>query len=155
LTDVFPGSASSAALVIGALNGRVFFSATHPLYGRELWSWPGPLPGDVNDDGRVDLAEFGLLKAHFGQPGGFGQGDLNRDGRVDLADFGLLKQNFGSSGATRAPSLPSLETISMGHSAVGLSLAMMDHQRRLVAERAADSVWEELGLEAAKSPLRP
>ncbi|MFO0898481.1 MAG: dockerin type I domain-containing protein [Pirellulales bacterium] len=57
------------------------------------------LPGDVNGDGRVDLTDFGLLKAHFGEPGGRTQGDLDGNGHIDLSDFGQLKANFGASGA--------------------------------------------------------
>jgi parallel beta-helix repeat protein len=55
------------------------------------------LMGDANRDGRVDLADFGVLKAHFGGEGGWSWGDFSGDGQVDLADFGLLKGNFGRS----------------------------------------------------------
>ncbi|MFO0900686.1 MAG: Ig-like domain-containing protein [Pirellulales bacterium] len=52
--------------------------------------------GDANLDGRVDLGDFGALKAHFGAKNAtLAQGDLDGDADVDLADFGLLKQNFG------------------------------------------------------------
>ena len=59
-------------------------------------------PGDANRDGIVDLQDFGLLKAHFGESGphiGWGQGDFNEDDSVDLQDFGLLKANFGAGDA--------------------------------------------------------
>lgn len=52
------------------------------------------LPGDVNRDGRVDLEDFGVLKANFGLPGDAASGDVNRDGQVALDDFALLKANF-------------------------------------------------------------
>ncbi|MEM7807605.1 MAG: hypothetical protein AAF561_05795 [Planctomycetota bacterium] len=52
--------------------------------------------GDGNLDGRVDLADFGILRAGFGLfDQGLGGGDFNGDGIVDLADFGLLRANFG------------------------------------------------------------
>lgn len=57
-------------------------------------------PGDVNLDGSVDLADFGVLKAHFGGGARRTGGDLTGDGLVGLADFGLLKQNFGKSTAS-------------------------------------------------------
>ncbi|MFO0899655.1 MAG: hypothetical protein U0836_19680 [Pirellulales bacterium] len=55
-----------------------------------------PAPGDTNFDGRVDLADFGTLKANFGSGKYRDQGDFTADGRVDLSDFGILKANFGA-----------------------------------------------------------
>jgi hypothetical protein len=65
------------------------------------WTLPDSpfLPGDANLDGRVDLADFGALKAFFGAGTLLEQGDFDLDRRVDLSDFGLLKENFGKSGA--------------------------------------------------------
>ena len=54
------------------------------------------LSGDANFDGKVDLADFVILRNHFGSGSLFAQGDFNGDGRVDLADFVLLRNNFGS-----------------------------------------------------------
>jgi hypothetical protein len=58
------------------------------------------IPGDANADGQVSLADFGLLKASFGQAEGasLAQGDFDANGTVDLTDFGILKANFGSGG---------------------------------------------------------
>ena len=59
--------------------------------------------GDGNDDNRIDLADFGLLAAHFGSSG-FVTGslawraDFNGDGVVNLADFALIQSNFGEIG---------------------------------------------------------
>ena len=55
--------------------------------------------GDADSNGRVDLADFGALRAKFGASGsdlGVSDGDFNLDGRIDLADFGLLRANFGA-----------------------------------------------------------
>jgi len=57
------------------------------------------VPGDVNGDGKVDLTDFGLLKANFGSGDTRAEGDLDGSGAVDLTDFGILKANFGSTGA--------------------------------------------------------
>ena len=51
------------------------------------------LPGDVDLDGRVDLDDFGLLKANFGLP--YYAADFDQSGKVDLTDFGILKESFG------------------------------------------------------------
>ncbi len=62
--------------------------------------------GDGNNDNRIDLADFGLLAAHFGASG-FAVGslawgaDFNSDGVVNLADFALLQSNFGELGMGR------------------------------------------------------
>ncbi|MFO0900814.1 MAG: dockerin type I repeat-containing protein [Pirellulales bacterium] len=62
--------------------------------------WSAPLMGDVNADGRVDVTDFGLLKANWGSTSAdWFHGDLDGDGQVSLGDFGLLKQAFGKSAA--------------------------------------------------------
>lgn len=54
-----------------------------------------PAAADPNQDGVVDLTDFGILKANFGSGATWAQGDFNGDGKVDLTDFGVLKANFG------------------------------------------------------------
>jgi uncharacterized delta-60 repeat protein len=54
------------------------------------------LTGDANHDGRVNLNDFNILAANFGQgPRDFTQGDFNYDGIVNLDDFNLLAARFG------------------------------------------------------------
>lgn len=58
------------------------------------------LLGDANNDGVVNLADFNILAANFGQSGpgiDFTQGDFTYDGIVNLADFNLLASRFGAS----------------------------------------------------------
>jgi hypothetical protein len=65
-----------------------------------------PLPGDANFDGVVNLADFNILAAHFGQTDrAWYQGDFNGDRTVSLQDFNLLASRFGqtNSGATANP----------------------------------------------------
>lgn len=71
-------------------------------------AWAAPTPGDANQDGRVDLDDFGVLKGNFGGVGLSIPGDLDHSGAVDLSDFGLLKQNFGRQPwpATAAQAVP-------------------------------------------------
>ena len=53
-------------------------------------------PGDANNDGRVNLNDFNVLAANFGQsPRDFTQGDFNYDGIVNLNDFNILAAQFG------------------------------------------------------------
>jgi probable HAF family extracellular repeat protein len=57
---------------------------------------PVGIPGDLNGDGRVDLADLGILLADFGcMPPAQCVGDIDRDGDTDLADLGILLANFG------------------------------------------------------------
>lgn len=45
-------------------------------------------PGDFNNDGAVDAADFAILAGHFNMSGlKFENGDMNFNGRVDLSDF--------------------------------------------------------------------
>jgi hypothetical protein len=55
------------------------------------------LRGDANRDRRVNLQDFNILAANFGQsPRTFSQGDFTYDGIVNLQDFNALASRFGS-----------------------------------------------------------
>ena len=59
------------------------------------------LRGDANHDGTVNLDDFNIMAANFGQsPRDFGQGDFTYDGIVNLDDFNVLASRFGTSVAT-------------------------------------------------------
>ncbi|HEX2972980.1 MAG TPA: dockerin type I domain-containing protein, partial [Tepidisphaeraceae bacterium] len=64
--------------------------------------------GDVNLDGKVDLADYFHIDAGFiTQKSGYANGDLNYDGKINLADYFLVDSAFISQNAvlsgTRAP----------------------------------------------------
>jgi hypothetical protein len=65
------------------------------------------LIGDANHDARVNLQDFNVLAANFGQSlRDFTQGDFNYDSVVNLLDFNILAGRFGRvlvPGATGAP----------------------------------------------------
>jgi hypothetical protein len=55
------------------------------------------LRGDANGDGAVNLSDFNILAANFGQsPRDFTQGDFDYSGNVNLSDFNLLAARFGT-----------------------------------------------------------
>jgi DNA-binding beta-propeller fold protein YncE len=60
------------------------------------------LPGDINDDNRVDIADLGLLADAFNSTPARNNwnpnADLNCDGKVNISDLGLLADSFGRSG---------------------------------------------------------
>lgn len=52
-------------------------------------------PGDVNGDGKVNLADFAILRSNFDTTAApYSSGDLNGDGRIDIRDFAVLRRNF-------------------------------------------------------------
>jgi hypothetical protein len=53
----------------------------------------GPLTGDINQDGIVNILDFTLLSNAFGAANS--SADLNKDGMVNILDFTLLSNNFG------------------------------------------------------------
>ena len=56
------------------------------------------LPGDYNDDGTVDAADYPVWRDSLGQavgPGSSADGD--RDGTITMADYEVWKTNFGRS----------------------------------------------------------
>jgi len=54
-----------------------------------------PLPGDADWDGDVDDLDIGIFQATFGQSGPDLRADFNDDHRVNLEDFAILRVNFG------------------------------------------------------------
>ncbi len=83
-------------------------------FGLDNLSLHTAAPGDANVDGKVDLADFGMLKANFGKDGHFTDGDFSGNGTVDLSDFGLLKDNFGKSAPAAVPEPSSLTLAACG-----------------------------------------
>jgi hypothetical protein len=66
------------------------------------------LQGDANHDANVNLADFNVLAANFGQSNRiFSQGDFNYDGQVNLNDFNILASRFGRTVAPSAGAGPS------------------------------------------------
>ena len=57
------------------------------------------LPGDANNDGRVDINDLTIVLTNFGRTGGmmWSQGDFTCDGRVDVNDLTIVMANFGQS----------------------------------------------------------
>ena len=76
----------------------------------ENWVAIQYMTGDANADGSVDLQDFSILKANFGEAAGWSGGDFDGDRIVDLQDFSLLKANFG--GLSPVPEPPALITMS-------------------------------------------
>jgi hypothetical protein len=69
--------------------------------------------GDANLDGKVDVADLGILSTNSQTQGGWTEGDFNYDGTINVADSGLLSTNWQQGvgnplGPTLAEALASL-----------------------------------------------
>ena len=52
---------------------------------------------DATRDRVVNVADFAVMRAHFGQTGRpFSEGDFNYDDIVNVSDFAILRANFGT-----------------------------------------------------------
>jgi hypothetical protein len=77
-----------------------------------------PIPGDINCDGLVDVADYNIWAANVGvTTATWSQGDLNGDGLVDVADYNIWAANVGSTDfgepqGRAATSTPSVATAS-------------------------------------------
>ncbi len=84
-------------------------------------------PGDFNEDGVIDTADFLILAANFDTGRTFAEGDNNFDGRVNLLDFVEFRRLFQAAqqqGATAAVPEPSSLTM------LGLALFAWAFRRR-------------------------
>src|SRR6476660_8150661 len=61
------------------------------------------LLGDINNDGVVDILDYGIWRQQFGTTGCGNAADLNGDCVVDILDYGIWRQQFGQTGPTLTP----------------------------------------------------
>src|SRR5262245_9388337 len=59
--------------------------------------------GDINNDGIVDIRDYGIWRQQFGATDCGNVADLNGDCIVDIRDYGIWRQNFGQTGPTPTP----------------------------------------------------
>jgi hypothetical protein len=56
------------------------------------------LPGDANEDGKVDINDLTIVLAHYGQSGAsWSTGDFVGDGTVDINDLTIVLAHYGQS----------------------------------------------------------
>ncbi len=76
------------------------------------------IPGDLNDDGVVNIQDLVLVASAFGQTGGIA--DLNSDGTVNIRDLVMVASGFGGAAA------PSAKTLHASHVQHWLKLAQRE-----------------------------
>lgn len=85
------------------------------------------LPGDANDDGVVNFADFSAVQNNYGATVGVGQdgwnmGDFNNDGVITFEDFSILQNNYGAvlDGGMSASVPEPVSLVLLGLGALGL-----------------------------------
>ena len=80
------------------------------------------IPGDIDNNGAVDFADFPVLSNMFGQSVDAGTGaDIDGDGEVAFGDFLILSDNFGqTAAASSVPEPSSVQLIGLGAMLIGL-----------------------------------
>lgn len=90
-----------------------------------------PDPGDFNNDGRITLDDFAIMKANFKEPGGFAEGDITFDGVVDLEDFREFVPLFAAANPGQALVVPEPSSLWLAMSSMLLPLSF--RRRRFTA----------------------
>ena len=90
------GSVVSGAQAV-LVDGRYAYVASIAGYGLAIVQLAEAIPGDLDDDGCVDLADLATLLAHYDTTSGmtYEDGDLDGDEDVDLADLAGLLAHYG------------------------------------------------------------
>jgi len=107
-TPLASGLAGTSYVDLSAVGGKTYYyqlSATSPggegARGAEI-SAHAYVPGDANDDLKVDFNDLVAVAQNYNTAGGktWAQGDFTGDGKVDFNDLVILAQNYNT---TRAP----------------------------------------------------
>jgi len=104
----FEGALDDYAVILGALTEeqieQIMASGVSSLIGSSV-------PGDTNNDGKVDATDAAMLASHWLErnlTGGAQVGDFNNDGTVDDLDASILAANWQYTAASAAVPEPSM-----------------------------------------------
>src|SRR5207248_4198725 len=61
------------------------------------------LLGDINNDGIVDIRDYGVWRQNFGQTNCGNPADLDGNCIVDIRDYGIWRLQFGQTGPSLTP----------------------------------------------------
>jgi hypothetical protein len=85
------------------------------LINLDLSTSAARIPGDANNDGKVNFADLLILAQNYGKSPGqtFDTADFNNDGGVGFDDLLILAQNYGFGTGTVATPVPEPASVSM------------------------------------------
>src|SRR6266566_3525362 len=98
------------------------------------------LVGDINNDGLVDIRDYGLWRQAFGATDCGNPADLNADCIVDIRDYGIWRQNFGQTGPTLTPTPAATATATPAATPTATPTATTLPGRAYVANSQSNSV---------------
>ncbi|WP_442482553.1 LamG-like jellyroll fold domain-containing protein [Aeoliella sp. SH292] len=123
ITDAFGGVIDDLQLYSSATSARDI-SRLFQNPGLTLEDIGPSIPGDTNDDGTVDVADFNLLRDNLGYSGlprGLGADIVGNDGVIDFRDLRFFQDNFPAIvAAAGAQAVPEPSTIVMSLFALGV-----------------------------------
>ena len=82
------------AIANGWLEVTMLATANTKLTAPSVFRY-GNLIGDLNGNGTVNTADYGVFRQRFGQPADDSGADLNHDGTVNTLDYALFRSTFG------------------------------------------------------------
>jgi ELWxxDGT repeat protein len=105
VADLWPGAGDSDPAALTVVGDQLYFVATDPNIGRELFKVIddfSSMPGDADRDGEIGFSDLVILAQNYGTPEAktWETGDFTGDGEVDFEDLVILAQRYGTSGAT-------------------------------------------------------
>lgn len=115
MTDIPSGVHDFVDLELTGFFGIIDFSGTIIEDGAETVGLHALIPGvvweprtmDLDNDGDIDIIDFGIFADAFGsttgQPNYNSVADMEPDGDVDIIDFGVFADNFGSGTSISVP----------------------------------------------------
>lgn len=117
---------SFADLTTGNLANHLYDRTFHVAIGDHVFK-----PGDVDDDGDVDAADFGIIRDHFKQTvGARNLGDLDGDGVVSFRDYLDWRSYVPAGSAALGLSLAAPEPATSGLFVVALGALAVFRRRR-------------------------
>jgi GH25 family lysozyme M1 (1,4-beta-N-acetylmuramidase) len=110
-----------AGVPAGQTDADVFYGTTQQLTQLLI----GQLPGDYNDDGTVNAADYVVWRNTNGQSGANLAADGDRNGTVNSADFTYWRSRFGQTAASYAGAASSSFAIAPEPAAIVLGIASL------------------------------
>jgi hypothetical protein len=115
--------------------GNIYFDMT-PSFDVVLT----PTPGDYNNDGIVDAADYNVWRDSLGMASAGLAADGNNDGKVDQEDYLVWKNHFGQGAGSGAGSIAVPEPGGLALALVAMLIALTSPARSASSLRCASSL---------------